>query len=47
MDISDHRPRSLKWHRSDATWHWTRWFKRRRWKFRIGMPPADLIPYDK
>ncbi len=47
MRLSKHWPLSLTWPKTDAAWHWTRWFKRRRAKFRITPPPASLSPYNK
>lgn len=47
MTLSSHRPLSLSWPKSDAAWHWTRWFRRRRAKFRLPPPPASLAPYNR
>jgi penicillin-insensitive murein endopeptidase len=42
MRLTNHRPGSLRWSRSDACWHWTRWLDRHRREFRLPEAPASL-----
>ncbi len=47
MAIANHPTQSLLWRRSDATWHWVRFFSRRRGQFRLGPPPSGLTNFER
>ena len=47
MRLSEHRPASLTWPKGDASWHWTRWFERRRRRFRLSECPAELSTFNR
>ncbi|MEL6180454.1 MAG: penicillin-insensitive murein endopeptidase, partial [Myxococcota bacterium] len=47
MRLSDHRPASLTWPKGDASWHWTRWFERRRRQFKLPKCPAELSTFNR